>query len=149
MKMLVILAMAACLWVGALWAVTGAEPQGIANASAAGGQAAGSALATIDYQQHVHTILAAKCLSCHSAERRSGGLSLAAYADALEGGRSGAAVRPGDSAGSLLVERNTSEGAPPDPVRRAARSARGSAAIRRLIDRGAPGKSDSAAAKPK
>src|SRR3989442_1640150 len=103
MKMLVILAMAACLWVGALWAVTGAEPQGIANASAAGGQAAGSALATIDYQQHVHTILAAKCLSCHSAERRSGGLSLAAYADALEGGRSGAAVRPGDSAGRLLA----------------------------------------------
>ena len=53
---------------------------------------------TIDYQQQVHTILAAKCLICHSAERRSGGLSLAAYADVLDGGRSGAAIRPGDSA---------------------------------------------------
>ncbi|OLC41283.1 MAG: hypothetical protein AUH43_24905 [Acidobacteria bacterium 13_1_40CM_65_14] len=149
MKMLVILAMAACLWVGALWAVTGAEPQGIANASAAGGQAAGSALATIDYQQHVHTILAAKCLSCHSAERRSGGLSLAAYADALEGGRSGAAVRPGDSAGSLLVKRITGEVAPPMPLGRPALSAGEIAAIRLWIDEGARETITSAAAKPK
>src|SRR2546425_180104 len=134
MKMLVILATAACLWVGALWAVTGAEPQGIANASAAGGQAAGSALATIDYQQHVHTILAAKCLSCHSAERRSGGLSLAAYADALEGGRSGAAVRPGDSAGRLLVKRITGEGAPPMPLGRPAAAAGRSSRVCRRQD---------------
>jgi len=148
MKMLVILAMAACLWVGALWAVTGAEPQGIANASAAGGQAAGSALATIDYQQHVHTILAAKCLSCHSAERRSGGLSLAAYADALEGGRSGAAVRPGDSAGSLLVKRITGE-VTPLPLGRPALSAGEIAAIRLWIDEGARETITSAAAKPK
>src|SRR5713226_2909443 len=98
MKMLV-LATATGLWVGTVWAVTPAKPS-----NAAGGQTAGSPPATIDYQQRVHTILAAKCLSCHSGERRSGGLSLAAYADALEGGRSGAAVRPGDSAGSLLVK---------------------------------------------
>src|SRR3989441_1594106 len=149
MKMLVILATAACLWVGALWAVTGAEPQGIANASAAGGQAAGSALATIDYQQHVHTILAAKCLSCHGAERRSGGLSLAAYADALEGGRSGAAVRPGDSAGSLLVKRITGEVAPPMPLGRPALSAGEIAALRLWIDEGARETITSAAAKPK
>ena len=95
MKSWVVLAMAACLWVGALWGVTRAEPQ---NA------------ATIDYRQQVHTILAAKCLSCHSAERRSGGLSLASYIDALDGGRTGAAVRPGDSAGSLLMRRITGPG---------------------------------------
>src|SRR6267378_5699960 len=134
MKMLVVLAMAACLWVGASWAVTQAERQ---NA------------ATIDYLQHVHTILATKCLSCHSAERRSGGLSLAAYADALEGGRSGAAVRPGDSAGSLLVRRITGEVAPPMPLSRPALSAGEIAAIRLWIDEGARETITSAAAKPK
>ena len=55
-------------------------------------QIAGNPPPTIDYQQQIHTILAARCLNCHSAERRSGGLSLAAYADVLEGGRSGAAI---------------------------------------------------------
>ncbi len=134
MKMLVVLAMGACLWLGVVWAVVQAQPQ---NA------------ATIDYQQHVHTILAAKCLSCHSAERRSGGLSLAAYADALEGGRSGAAVRPGDSAGSLLVKRITGEVAPPMPLSRPALSAGEIAAIRRWIDEGARETITSAAAKPK
>lgn len=143
MKMLV-LAMATCLWVSALWAVTQAEPQ-----NAAGGQAAGSALATIDYQQQVHTILAAKCLSCHSAERRSGGLSLAAYADALEGGRSGAAVRPGDAAGSLLVRRITGEMAPSMPLGRPALSAGEIATIRAWIDEGARETITSATARPK
>src|SRR6266705_2267537 len=134
MKMLVVLATAACLWLGALLAVTRAEPQ---NA------------ATIDYQQHVHSILAAKCLSCHSAERRSGGLSLAAYADVLEGGRSGAAVRPGDSAGSLLAKRITGQVAPPMPLGRPALSAGEMAAIRLWIDEGARETITSAAAKPK
>src|SRR6266849_4445739 len=122
MKMLVVLAMAACLWLGAFWAVTLAEPQ---NA------------ATIDYQQHVHTILAAKCLSCHSAERRSGGLSLAAYADALEGGRSGAAVKPGNSADSLIVKRITGESAPRMPFLGDPLSDTEIATIQTWIDQGA------------
>src|SRR6267142_1631501 len=134
MKTCVVLAMVASVWVGALWAVPPAQPQ---NA------------ATIDYQQQVHTILAAKCLSCHSAERRSGGLSLAAYMDALEGGRSGAAVRPGDSAGSLLVKRITGEVTPPMPFGRPALSAGEIAAIRLWIDEGARETIASAAAKPK
>jgi hypothetical protein len=142
MKMLVVAA--ACLWVGAVWAVTRAEPS-----NAAGGQIAGGRPATIDYQQRVHTILAAKCLSCHSAERRSGGLSLAAYADTLEGGRSGAAVRPGDSAGSLLVRRITGDTPPPMPLGREALSAGEIATIRAWIDEGARETITSAAARPK
>jgi len=105
--------------------------------------------ATVDYQQHVHTILAAKCLSCHSAERRSGGLSLAAYADTLDGGRSGAAIRPGDSARSLLVQRITGEIAPPMPFGRPPLSAGEIATIRAWIDQGARETVTSAAAKPK
>ena len=134
MKSWVVLAMAACLWVGALWGVTRAEPQ---NA------------ATVDYRQQVHTILGAKCLSCHSAERRSGGLSLASYIDALEGGRTGAAIRPGDSAGSLLIRRITGDTSPPMPLGRPPLSAGEIATIRVWIDEGARETITSAAARPK
>jgi hypothetical protein len=34
--------------------------------------------AMVDYDRQVHPILAARCFSCHSQEKRSGGLSLAA-----------------------------------------------------------------------
>jgi hypothetical protein len=134
MKMWVALATAAGLWVTAFWTVTRAEPQ---NA------------ATIDYRQQVHTVLAAKCLSCHSAERRSGGLSLASYLDVLEGGRSGAAVRPGDSAGSLLISRITGYVTPSMPLGRPALSAGEITTIRIWIDEGARETPTSAAAKPK
>ena len=130
------LAIAACLWAGALWAVAQARPQ------------PGSA-GTIDYQQQVHTILAAKCLSCHSAERRSGGLSLASYAEALDGGRTGAAVRPGDSAGSLLVRRITGDVTPAMPLGKPELSLGEIATIRAWIDEGARETITSAAAKPK
>lgn len=142
MKM--VLAVATCLWVATLWVVIQARPQ-----NAAGSQATGNRPATIDYQQQVHTLLAAKCLSCHSAERRSGGLSLAAYADALDGGRSGAAIKPGDSAGSLLMLRITGEVAPPMPLGRPALSTAEIATIRGWIDEGARETVTSAAAKPK
>src|SRR3981081_1441448 len=62
---------------------------------------------TIDYDPQAHAILAARCLACHSQEKRSGGLSLGTYAATLEGGRSGAAIKPGDSANSLIVYRIT------------------------------------------
>ena len=72
--MKVVCTVATVLWVAALWVVIRAQPQTTATP-------------TIDYQRQVHTVLAAKCLGCHSAERRSGGLSLAAYADVLDGGQ--------------------------------------------------------------
>ncbi len=62
---------------------------------------------TVDYDHEVHPILASRCLGCHSQEKRSGGLSLATYEDVLNGGRSGAIVRPGNSSGSLIVQRIT------------------------------------------
>src|SRR5204862_392100 len=34
----------------------------------------GQSTPRVDYQQQVHPILAANCLGCHSAEKRSGGL---------------------------------------------------------------------------
>ncbi len=75
-----------------------------------------SSPATIDYQSRIHPILAAKCLVCHSQEKRSGGLSLATYEDVLEGGRSGAALRPGDSKDSLILMRLSGETQPRMPL---------------------------------
>jgi len=37
----------------------------------------------VDYERQVHPILAAKCWSCHSQEKRSGGLSMATIYHAL------------------------------------------------------------------
>src|SRR5436190_23071940 len=70
----------------------------------------------VDYARQVHAVFASRCLVCHSQEKRSGGLSLATYADVLNGGRSGAAVKPGNSGGSLLIQRITGSGATRMPL---------------------------------
>src|SRR5258706_13545951 len=59
----------------------------------------------VDFEKQVQPILAGNCLECHSAEKRKGGLSLAEYADVLDGGRSGAVVRPGQAGSSLILSR--------------------------------------------
>jgi hypothetical protein len=135
-----VVGLAACVAASAAWGVTrAAAPQ-----APAPGQRP-----TVDYQRQVHVILAAKCLSCHSAERRSGGLSLASHADVLEGGRNGAAVRPGNGEGSLLVQRMTGEVAPVMPPGLPALSAGEIAVIRAWISEGARETLTSAAARPK
>src|SRR5436190_21490283 len=61
--------------------------------------------ATIDYERQVRPLIVENCLDCHSGDKRKGGLSLATYADILEGGKDGPIVRPGNGAGSLIVHR--------------------------------------------
>ena len=70
----------------------------------------------IDYQLDIHAIFAAHCLTCHNAEKRSGGLSLGTYADIIAGGRSGAAIKPGRSGESLVVRRILGEVLPAMPL---------------------------------
>lgn len=93
--------------------------------------------AMVDYDRQVHPILAARCFSCHSQEKRSGGLSLGAYSDALAGGRSGAAVKPGDSTVSLMIRRITGQTQPRMPLGGEQLSAADIAIIRLWIDQGA------------
>ena len=92
---------------------------------------------TIDYTQQVHAVLAAKCLVCHSQEKRSGGLSLATYSDVLNGGRSGAAVKPGNSGGSLLIQRITGSEATRMPIGGTALNATEIGILTSWIDQGA------------
>jgi uncharacterized protein DUF1549/uncharacterized protein DUF1553/cytochrome c len=74
---------------------------------------AGSRLwcADLDFTHDVHPIFAARCFACHGGDKRSGGLSLQNYNDALKGGRNGPAFLPGHSADSLLIRRVTATSA--------------------------------------
>ncbi len=57
----------------------------------------------VTYDEHVLPILREKCLACHNADKARGGLSLAAFAKAMEGGGSGAVIEPGDADASRLI----------------------------------------------
>src|SRR5689334_7947091 len=74
-----------------------------------------SAQPLVDFNRQVHPILASRCLPCHSDDKRSGGLTLATYDGVLAGGRNGAAIKPGNPAGSLLMRRVTGEAPPQMP----------------------------------
>lgn len=91
----------------------------------------------IDFTTQVEPILQDYCIDCHDGETRKGGLSLATYADVLEGGRSGAVVRPGASARSLLVERITGAIEPVMPKDDPPLSADHITLLRAWIDEGA------------
>jgi hypothetical protein len=91
----------------------------------------------VDFDRQVHPLLAEKCHSCHSQEKRSGGLSLSTLKETLDGGRSGATVKPGNSAGSLLVQRLTGETKPQMPLGAGPLNEREISVIRAWIDQGA------------
>ena len=81
------------LWLSAVLTAARAAPQ--------------SGPGLIDYRTQIQPIIADRCLECHSQDRRKGGLSLATYSDAMDGGRNGAVIRPGNAAGSTLVRHLT------------------------------------------
>jgi hypothetical protein len=103
----------------------------------------------VEYERQVHPLLASKCFVCHSQEKRSGGFSLATYADLLEGGRSGAAVKPGNSAASLIIQRTNGTHAPRMPLGAPPLSPQELAMLSAWIDGGARATPTSAPAKAK
>ena len=109
--------------------------------------AAGNRPAKIDYQRDIHAIFAAHCLTCHNAEKRSGGLSLGTYADIIAGGRSGAAIKPGRSGESLVVRRILGEVPPAMPLGGDPLVEAEVATLREWIDEGARATPASPAAK--
>ena len=56
----------------------------------------------INYQDHILPILRDKCLGCHNSDKMSGGLDATTFSKLMEGGGSGAVVKPGDPDGSRL-----------------------------------------------
>src|SRR5688572_6091111 len=91
----------------------------------------------VDFARDVKPILESRCLACHDKDKRKGGLSLATYADALDGGRNGAAIRPGNAAGSLLVHRIVGAIEPQMPKDEDPLTPAQLAIVRRWIDQGA------------
>jgi hypothetical protein len=99
--------------------------------------AATATVGRIDYATQIQPILDEFCADCHDSNTRKGGLSLANYADVLDGGRSGAIVRPGSSRTSLLVERIDGTTEPVMPKGEDPLPAAQQALIRAWIDEGA------------
>src|SRR5687768_3008116 len=96
-----------------------------------------TAPARIDFQQQIQPIIAKHCLECHSQDRRRGGLSLANYSDAMEGGKNGPVIRPANGAGSPLFHHLTGAAEPQMPKDEPPLAAAQIALIKRWIDQGA------------
>ena len=120
----VIAAAAAIVWMAAV--LSAGRPAGQATAAA-----------RVDYRTHIQPLIAERCLECHNQDRRQGGLSLATYEDMLEGGRTGAVIRPGGGARSLLIHRVTGAVEPQMPKDERPLAAGEIALIQRWIDQGA------------
>ena len=93
--------------------------------------------ASVDFEGQIRPIIEKHCLECHSQDKRKGGLSLATYADALDGGRNGAAIRPGNATRSILIHRVTGAVEPQMPKDEDPLTTREIALIRLWIDQGA------------
>ncbi len=137
--------LAAVLTAGLLGAAAlAASRPGSASATAG----VGAAAPLVDFQSAIHPILKEHCLECHSQDKRKGGLSLATYEDALDGGRNGPAIRPGNSRNSLLIHRVLGDVEPQMPKDEPPLSAAEVALVRQWIDQGARATPTSAAAPP-
>ena len=90
-----------------------------------------------DFARQVHPLLVAKCAACHNSRMKQGGLALNTRAEILQGGASGPAAKPGDSASSLLMARVTGERGPRMPLNSPPLTADEVGLLRRWIDGGA------------
>ena len=105
---------------------------------------------SVDFTSRIQPVLTTSCAPCHHGVKGSGGLALDSAQALAQGSRSGAVIKPGDAAGSLLYQRITAKDQsvrmpmggqplPPETV----------ALIREWIEHGAPGlPATAAAAKP-
>ena len=121
----------------AVWALALLIRLQAADGPAPPAQAAAAAPAMVDYERQVKPLFEAYCLECHSQDKRKGGLSLNHYADVLDGGRSGAVVRPGSSTTSLITHRLTGQVGDRMPLDELPLSDQELATIRLWIDQGA------------
>ena len=61
------------------------------------------------YDSNIGPMLQPTCGACHNATTLAGGMDLTTYAGLMKGGKNGAVIVPGDSAGSLLVQIQSSQ----------------------------------------
>jgi hypothetical protein len=63
-----------------------------------------SEAAALDFHKEILPVLERRCFDCHGADKQKSGLRVDSRAALLKGGDFGAAIVPGDAAGSHLVE---------------------------------------------
>src|SRR5215472_13377136 len=98
-----------------------------------------SAAETVDYLRDVKPVLKQRCFACHGSLKQKAKLRLDAAALLHKGGRHGPAVKPGDAAGSLLIERiRDAEDSTRMPPQGKPLTATQIALIKTWIDQGAP-----------
>jgi nitrate/TMAO reductase-like tetraheme cytochrome c subunit len=61
------------------------------------------------FDSYAGPLFASKCTVCHGGSSPQKGLNFSTYADAMKGGDEGPVIKPGDSAGSLLVQIQTGQ----------------------------------------
>lgn len=74
---------------------------------------AGGGGTTNDFDSRIAPILARRCLGCHNASERKGGLDLSGSKAAMAGGESGEVIAAGKPDDSLLIERIDADEMPP------------------------------------
>jgi mono/diheme cytochrome c family protein len=57
----------------------------------------------VTYASDIHPIFEKSCVTCHGPEKSKGKLRLDSLLVVLKGGEDGKVVKPGDSAGSMLI----------------------------------------------
>ena len=77
-----------------------------------GSAAAGRAQDKVTYQDHVRPIFENRCLNCHNAEKKKGGLDLSTYGNTMAGGSGGVNLEPGDPNASKLFQSITHKAEP-------------------------------------
>ena len=63
-----------------------------------------AAAGPVDFAKEIKPLLEASCIKCHAHGQKKSGFALDSRASLLQGGKSGPAAKPGDSAGSLMVQ---------------------------------------------
>lgn len=58
----------------------------------------------LTYDEHALPIFKAKCVACHNPDKKKNNFDLSTFPKLMEGGSSGAAIKPGDPDGSLLYK---------------------------------------------
>jgi WD40 repeat protein len=66
----------------------------------------------VTYQDHVRPILENRCLNCHNAEKKKGGLDLSTFGGTMAGGSGGVNLEPGDAASSTFFKVITHQSEP-------------------------------------
>jgi hypothetical protein len=96
-----------------------------------------SAEPKVNYTDHVLPILRDKCLGCHNGDKARGGLDASNYVKLMEGGSSGAVVKPGDADDSRLYTLAAHKAEPKMPPKADPLPAEQLATLKKWIEQGA------------